>query len=245
MITLPPEIILIIFNYIQKITDKRQFLKTCKPYNDLTKDLIKITETKFIENFNDNGRRIKTCYYHQNMKLSEIKKNNKTKFTLEICSDEYFHLLPKAYLCPENKSIIGLLVDNNKLDLLKIAFNNGCVLPDSICEIAIKNGYLDIFKWAIKNNCIWDGSNFELAAGNNHVHIIEYVIKHFKKYNWTLTKPDYVCTYATLSGNLDLVKIIVRHGFTLIPETCAWAAGAGHLHILKWQWLQKMDIWIF
>ena len=40
METLPHEIVLEIFNNIQKITDKRQFLRTCKTYNNITKQLM-------------------------------------------------------------------------------------------------------------------------------------------------------------------------------------------------------------
>ncbi len=236
MSILPSEIILIIFNYIQKITDKRQFLRTCKLYNDLTKDLIKLSETKFFADFNNNGRYIKSstyCYF-QAIKFGKIKKSDRMKFTLEICSDEYFHLLPPLYLSSKNKVIVGFLAENNKLDMLKLAHKNGCELPNSICEIAMKHGYLDMFKWAIKNNCKWNGSNFGLAAQNNYIHIIEYVIKYIKKYNWMLENPTHVCSCATLSGNLHLVKLIVRNGFRYYSTTCASAAGAGHLHILKW-----------
>ncbi len=38
--SLPNELIITIFNFIRKITDKRQFLKTCKLHNNLLKGLI-------------------------------------------------------------------------------------------------------------------------------------------------------------------------------------------------------------
>ena len=38
---MPNELILIIFMYINKVTDKRQFVRTCKLYNTITKKLIK------------------------------------------------------------------------------------------------------------------------------------------------------------------------------------------------------------
>ncbi len=230
---LPPDIILIIFNYIKKITDKRQFLRTCKLCNYLTKDLIKIAEKKFFDNFVSNERNIKTLCYCPNTKINKIKKDKLIKFTLEICSDEYFHLLPLSYLNSNNNQIVGFLVDYNKFELLQIAFKNGCNIS-KVCWIAMSNGYLEMFKWAIKNNYKWDGSKFGIAAQNNHVDIIEYVIKYVKKYDWTLEEYDSICAHATLSGNLDLVKLLVRHGFTLSTKTCAWAAKSGHLHILKW-----------
>ncbi len=233
MSSLPPDIIPIIFNYIKKITDKRQFLRTCKLYNNLTKDQIKLAETKFFDNFVSNERNIKTLCYCLNMKINKIKKNKLIKFTLEICSDEYFHLLPLSYLNPNNNQIIGFLVDYNKLELLQIAFKNGCKISNIICSIAMSNGYLEIFKWAIKNNYEWNGSNFGLAIQKNHVHIIEYVIKYIKKYNWILIDYVYICAHATHSGNLDLVKLLVRQNFPL-TKTCAWAAKSGHLDILKW-----------
>ena len=49
MHSLPNELILIIFNNISKITDKRQFAKVTNKYNIITKESFKLTENNFIK----------------------------------------------------------------------------------------------------------------------------------------------------------------------------------------------------
>ncbi len=132
--SLPDEIILVIFNFIKKITDKRQFLKTCSKYNNLTKELFEISE---------NNSKL-------NLYGKTISEYSMEKFTLELCCDGYFNMIPKKYFNERNGVIIGLLVIYGKLELLKFAINNGCRFDYDTCILAAENGHLDVIKWAFR-----------------------------------------------------------------------------------------------
>ncbi len=199
MNALPNELIIITFNFIDKITDKRQFLRTCKYYNKLTKHLIKYTESKFAIEYG-------------------LKKYCVENFTSELCHDSYFDMIPKSYL-NKNYAIMELLIKFGRLELLKFmidkkcelqyvicdranqycnyqnwtnmhgceicrkaaqygdldilkwAKENGCKMPNT-CEIAAENGHLHIIKWAIRNGCKWNTEAFENAAKNGHLDIV-------------------------------------------------------------------------
>ncbi len=106
---LPDELILIIFENILLITDKRQFLKTCLKYNKITKQSFLHFENNFYS---------KPFY--------QIKDYSVEKFTLELCSDKYYDMIPNNYITPSNSVIVCVLAMNNCVPLLEIAKNNGC-----------------------------------------------------------------------------------------------------------------------
>ena len=88
MNNVPNDLIPIIFNYIPKISDKRLFTQSNKRINNITKSLMIQFENNFIvEYFNQYD------YYCVE------------KFTLELCHDGYFHLIPETYLYPNNTII--------------------------------------------------------------------------------------------------------------------------------------------
>ncbi len=88
MDTIPDEIIILIFDAIQKITDKRQFLRTCIKYNTLN--------NKSIHKYEQNYR---VKYYKINRYCVE-------KFTIELCQDSYFDMIPLSYIIPSNYIIM-------------------------------------------------------------------------------------------------------------------------------------------
>ncbi len=160
METLPDEIILIIFENILKITDKRQFLRTCAKYNTLTK-------YNFIQ-------------YEQNYSIRSFHKINNycmEKFTLELCHDLYFDMIPTFYIIPSNEILGKALGIFNNLELLKIAKNNGCNL-ESICYNASKYGHLETLKWAMDNGYIWDSRICTYAALNGHFEVVKWIQTH-------------------------------------------------------------------
>src|SRR4051812_21603237 len=110
--SLPNELIIVVFDNILKITDKRQFLKTCITYNNLTKQ-------SFANFENDNGimyydkliYNSKNNRHYYNAEYLKFKKNyiNKycmEKFTIELCCDGYDELLPEIYFNKNNSIII-------------------------------------------------------------------------------------------------------------------------------------------
>ncbi len=134
METLPDELILLIFDCILLITDKRQFLKTCTKYNKLTKESIKNFENNYkIKNFDKiNGYCVE-------------------KFTLELCHDLYFDRIPNSYIVRNNIIIVDCLAEFlhspqiNKF--LELAKNNDCVL-NYIVQLAEKKDNMHLLKWA-------------------------------------------------------------------------------------------------
>ncbi len=81
MQTLPPELINIIATYINKITDKRQFARTCETYNNSMKQLIQKQELII------------------KIKYSEYPINYcKAKFMFELLNDSHINKNPNYYL---------------------------------------------------------------------------------------------------------------------------------------------------
>ncbi len=185
---LPYDLIPIIFNYIGKITDKRQFLRTCKSYNKITKHLFKIAERNF-----------KMDEFHK------IKRNCVEKFTLELCYDSYFDMIPRRYFCKNNTILRQVLTLYGKLELLRFAIKRGCALNSSICSFAARYGQLHILKWAIENNCGWNLGISSWAAINGHLHILKWAIRN--GCHWS-----YDISYLALqNGHFDIVKWIIKH----------------------------------
>jgi len=132
----PDETILIIFEHINKITDKRQFLQTCKHINVITKDMIEKAE---------NNIEIKG--------LAKIYHNCVQKFTMELCHDSYFDKIPLSYFNRHNTVIMHLLVQYGQLELLKFARNNGCEWFLNICSYAKLFNQFEIMAYLKENGC--------------------------------------------------------------------------------------------
>lgn len=216
---IPEDIMLIIFNYIPKITDKRQFIRTCAKYNNITKKLIEIAESNII------------FKYPKFLKYTN--KYSVEKFTYELCNDSYFNLMPISYLNPKNDIIMTILTLDGQDKLLKLAMKNGCELNKSngkfnTCDFAACSGNLTILKLARLNGVGWQEKTFEIAAEYNHFHIIKYL----KKYNcpWN-TEP---CEWAANNGNLEILKWLRKNNCPWNERICAWAASKGHLDVLIW-----------
>ncbi len=130
---IPNEIILIIFDNILLITDKRQFLKTCSRYN-------KITRKSFLH-FEQN-------FYTQ--PFYQITDYCAEKFTLELCNDNYFDMIPNKYINQFNSVIVSALAMHNCISLLDIAKANGCSFR-FIFAYATYGGNSEVAKWAHEN----------------------------------------------------------------------------------------------
>ncbi len=155
---LSDEIILEIFYRISKITDKRQFLKTCKLYNNLTK--------VSMDNYSDNYNVPQFNYY---------KKNTIERFTIELCHDSYFNLIPKHYINDSNGVIVKCLSYYNNILLLEEAKINGCDLSPVIVFGAY-GGHKIIIKWGYLNGCGHDAWACAYAAKGGHLNILELLL---------------------------------------------------------------------
>ncbi len=246
---LPHEIILIIFDYILKITDKRRFSQTCVIYNNLTKKIINnIESTIEINHFNYN----KTCGIE--------------KFTLELCHDGYVNEIPKSYFNRNNDIIMDALAMYGDITLLKIAKKNGCKLikkrydyadiTKNVCDYAIIAGKLDVYKWLKSKGHLGIQNACALSAAYGHVHILKWVRKHNFGWDertcraaarngnleiliWAREQKcpwDYrICIDAILNNHLDILKWAISNGCNInTSQNYYWAALCGHINIIKW-----------
>ncbi len=218
MDTLPNELIIVIFNFIEKITDKRQFLKTCKLYNNLLKEPIICAENDFISNYDN----------HENYFFPNYEKYCIDKFTLELCYEKYFDMIPKLYFNKNYNQLMILLVKYGQLDLLKFAIDNGCELNFNTCQIAAYHGHLNILIWAKEHGYELNRNTCTFAAGNGHLDIIKWAKANGCKWDAT------TCEMAATNGHLKCLKWIKKNGCEWDSWTCRMAAANGHLDCLKW-----------
>ncbi len=210
--SLPNELILLIFDNIKLITDKRQFLKTCKKYNKLTK--------KSFYNYEEN---------YEIEKIDKIDKYCVEKFTLELCHDKYFAMIPERYIIPNNSVLIGALVFFDCLPLLIIAKEKGCDL-DRVCEIACFNGKLEILKWTKEKGFAFSSLYAIYAIQNGHLEVLKWISAN---YNIIHIK-EYLCDYAASHGQLDILKWAHENGYPWNAGTCSNATYNGNLECLKY-----------
>ncbi len=226
---LPNEITLIIFDYITKITDKRQFLRTCKKYYGITKNTIQITETNF---------KVKHFY---NDKYYDV-----DKFTLELCNDKYFDKIPISYFNKNNNVIMKLLTMDGQLELIKLGISKSCIFSYECSEFAAAYGHLDILKWSQSNNYDIDVYKvMPIAAQNGQLEILKWLINYKNDIssdasdNTTLECLDSslgfnICNNAASNGHIKILKWAKENGYEWSTYTCSGAASNGQFETLKW-----------
>ncbi len=190
MNSLPDELIIEIFNHIQKITDKRQFLKTCVLYNNLTKQSF----TNYEYNYT-----IRHFVTYINYCVE--------KFTLELCHDSYFHLIPDHYITSKNIQLTEYLAFYNNLELLEVAKSKGCQLHNTI-NFAALGGHIPIMEWCHENKCN-DFFAPQYAAINGNINALKWLRDHGHTYGLI------VCTFAAGNGQLEVIKYLHEIG-------CPW-----------------------
>jgi hypothetical protein len=229
MQTLPYELVNIIVNYIPKITDKRQFSKTCIPYNKITKKVIQLQESII-------------KYEHFDYPIEHCKE----KFTLELCNDGYFDLIPDSYLTPDNNVIVKALTIYDQFELLNKTLENGCELfkykteydewyidddnigingnnLDNTCDHAVISGNLQLLIWARQSGCEWNDNTFELAAKYGHLHILKYLKDNNCDYN------IYSYWHPVKNGDLHVLEWLYNEGYGMnesdgTNQLCQFAA---------------------
>ncbi len=221
MNTLPNELIIEIFNTILKITDKRQFLKTCILYNNLTK--------------------ISFANYEGNYKTKHFEKIDKycvEKFTLELCNDAYFNLIPEHYVTLLNGILDKCAAYYGNIHLLNLVNKHGYNLC-CVMEYGALGGQFDVIRWGL-NNGIFDGHfgrdyNFmrerwicASAAQGGHLELLKWL------YNEGCSWDYMTCAYAAYHGNLEILKYAYSNGCILGYVICGYAKDGGHKEILEW-----------
>ncbi len=233
MENLPSELILIIFESILLITDKRQFLRTCNKYNILTKkSIIKCKDNysiKYLSNTvyqNDYYKK----YFSTNLDYSV------EKFTLELSHDKYFDMIPEHYINKQNSILVSASARfGNKKILDKIKLLNDCYYEhqmklDVINDAAL-GGQLDILVWAKRNGYKINSDAVRHAVKGSHFLIVKWLYKN----NHRMLKN--ICSEATSYDQLPILKWareINCNRHDTYTTVCFEAARHGHLHILKW-----------
>ncbi len=185
MDSLPNELIIEIFNHIQKITDKRQFLKTCILYNNLTKILISKYE-----------------YNYSIPLFGQQKKHSVEKFTLELCQDKYFNLIPDYYITEFNKILVECLSYYNCTSLLDTAKLKGCDLNNT-ANFGAAGGHISVIEWCRNNGPVSEYFAGSHAIVNEQLEMLKFLNEtddEFKRpRNW-------FCTFAAEHGKLEILK---------------------------------------
>ncbi len=218
MDNIPNDIIPIIFNFITLITDKRQFLRTCKRINNITKKLM----VKYENNF-------EVEYF------PKIETYCVEKFTLELYNDKYFRLMPMSYINVNNNIIVDTLVMSGNIELLKISANNGCDLRNenrfvNIHHMDNQYDYERFFSIIFGNKCnirqIAD--IFSLAAHYGHLNILEFLVYQGCKPIWISA------LMAAKNGQLDTLKWLKTNNCEFTHYVSAIASLYGHYDVIKW-----------
>ncbi len=209
---IPNNVMLIIFNNIELITDKRSFIQINKRINTFTKKSMLWVENMFMA---DNFKKINNY--------------SMEKFTLELCHDKYFEKIPISYLNPNNSIIVLALATFGNLELLKIAVNNGCDIDKERCIIAAtKNGNLDILKWLVKNGGVLDDDICSSAAYGGHIHILMWLKKHGCKWN------EDTCKSALHNDKLDVLLWMTENGYQWDKDSTRHVTLNRNPEIVKW-----------
>ncbi len=225
MDNIPTDLIPLIFNNIKLISDRRQFLRTCKTIYIITKQLMTQHENNF----------------------KQINDYSMEKFTLELCHDKYFHLMPESYLTPNNIIIVSALAASGNIELLQIAMNNGCELINSdfvpshlharkydvssihdTCALAAQNGHLNVIEFCLNNGCNLNWVSCLMAAKNGQLKTLKwlkYIICEGHEYD--------ISGIAAYYGHYDVLKWLIENECEINQTTCYAAVEAGHLNILK------------
>ncbi len=211
---LPNELIIEIFNHIQKITDKRQFLKTCNTINNLTRESM--------------------CNYSEihmdpypKFHFKRYPKYSMEKFTLELCHDSYFNLIPEHYITPLNIVLVEALSYYNNVNLLEQCKQICCDLS-SVIEFGALGGNIDVIIWGEKNNCSFVTWACAFAGKGGHLDTLKWLRN--RGYHWD----HWTCNYAATHNHLEIIKYAVANGCSMTTLTYGFAIESGNDEIINW-----------
>ena len=210
--------VLVIFDYLHKITDKRSLSRTCKTYNILLKDpVIKYQKKYFI--------------WYRTLNHTELNPNTfLTISTYEFCKDGYFDKIPDSYYRKDNIVLCKELIPSGNIELLKRAMNANCTLHMSTCAIAAQYGYLDIIQLGKENDCIWDDGIIKNAANHGHLNVLVWIYKN--NYWGTYDSISYDAAYSGHVHILQWIDTVNKHFIT--PTTSYVAAVGKQINVLDW-----------
>ncbi len=207
---LPDELVIEIFNQIQKITDKRNFLRTCKKYNKIT--------SESMSNYVFRATLFNCPHYYC-----------VDKYTLELCHDGYFNLIPEHYINKNNKMLIPCLAYYNNIELLELAISKGCSTHDIVMYAAL-GGHISVLEWCAKNNySLYIATHYAIQGG--HLHILKWLQSNNIKFN---VIDNSLCNCAADNGHLEILKFLRGIGCPWNDTTYLYALDNGNKELVKW-----------
>ncbi len=210
---LPNEIIIEISNYIQKITDKRLFSRTSKFHKKITEQsILKIENDYKIPNFTYDNYCIE-------------------KFTIELCQDSYFNLIPEQYITYSNEILVLCAAYYNSISLLKLAKSKGCIMIRTT-EYGAFGGHISVLEWSF-DNYLDEHKSITVSAAIQcgHIHVLKWLQEHEYPFN---VKSPWMCNSVSKHGYLEILKFLKKIGCVWTKYTYDYALENGNQELIKW-----------
>jgi hypothetical protein len=225
MDSLPNELIKVTSEFLIKITDNRNFARSCILFNLLLKERIKMMQNKYMYSYFE-----RIINYNTPLEFDTI------NYSLaELCYDKYFHLVSNSHLDKHNLEIVKILSFYGTVDLLKYVtgenLNDFGEMHDLnfCCRASISNNS-DLLKYAINQNCVPYGQVYKNIAFHGNLELFKWLKINVASLQWDI----YTCSEAALNGHFELLKWIRQNGCEWDMNVCSNAALNGHFEILKW-----------
>lgn len=206
---LPLDVITIIFGYTNKIIDKRNFIRSSKYINNLTKSIF----NEYMNTFS--------------FEYNKIKHNENHRYIFELCHDGYQDHIPKKLLKKGNEDIVNIMIQFKLLDYVTLVIGK-CITSNNV-KYAIDYFDDDIMKF-IKCN---DNNGYMYKFINNA--IINNNLNFMKWFYKIHTKSNVDMYTMAIYGHLEMLimfEIITRDHYK--NEIYTMAGFFGHIHILKY-----------
>ena len=140
--------------------------------------------------------------------------NNLLKFVMygqyigiiEISDDAYVYVEEDKFKADKVTLVKILDKEVDILELLRLSYENGCLLPTDMCDYAAQYGYLKILKWARDHGCSWSEQTCAYATKSGNLETLKLVRANGCPWD------EWTCAYAAENGHLETLKWARDHG---------------------------------
>lgn len=193
MITLPFELLLFIFSYLDN-TSKRVISMTIKGFNyDYPMNVSNVCNINMFEWALHMG-----CPTH-NIVNTIVKIGCLETLKIALCKG----FKVNQYTC-------SYAVVFGHLHILKYVSNYGALMEQCLCNYAVIDGYVDILKYLHESGCEITDHTCELCASFGHLDCLKYCIN----YGCTFTV-DTCVSNAIENGHINILKYLYESGYPI------------------------------
>ena len=114
-----------------------------------------------------------------------------------------------------------------RLDYLKLFYDNGCPWDFVTCRAAAASGHLDCLQFAHEHGCPWTVETYLGAIEGKHLHCFVYARENNCPWDDSVTKE------AAATGFVEALSYAIIHGCPIHRDACADASREGHLECLQ------------